>query len=137
MRQLVFPTAFRRRVFVFERKVNFCKHEYLFILKSGIRTHDTVRHTLYTRITPLATECPWNLTVVGGRGAATRVDGGICPPTLKSRGTFYVIAPPPYFYHNIYVDWLVPLHTIVPAPLVRVWRFNEVGARLTSMPSSP
>ena len=42
------------------------------------------------------------------RGAATGVTGEICPPpTLKSRWTSYVLVPP-HFYHNIYIDWLVP-----------------------------
>ena len=42
-----------------------------------------------------------------GRGAATEGDRGDMSPTLKSRGTSYVLDPP-HFYHNIYFDWLVP-----------------------------
>ena len=42
------------------------------------------------------------------RCAATGGNGGICPPpTLRSRGTSYVLVPL-HFYHNIYFDWLVP-----------------------------
>ena len=53
------------------------------------------------------------------RGAATRGGGGICPPPiLKSRVISYILVPP-YFYHQIYFDWLVsPTYKIVPAPLV-------------------
>ena len=49
--------------------------------------------------------------LIGTRGAATRGwTGGDMPPppTLKSRGTSYVLVPTPTFYHNIYFDWLVP-----------------------------
>ena len=47
-----------------------------------------------------------------------RGNGGYVPPTLKSRGTSYVLPPP--LYHNIYFDWLVPpTYKIVPAPLIR------------------
>ena len=43
------------------------------------------------------------------RGTATGVTGWICTPTLKSRGTSYVLVPPTFT--TIYFDWLVPLHT--------------------------
>ena len=47
------------------------------------------------------------------RGATT---GGICPPTLKSMGTSYVLV----FYHNINLIGCrkSPTYKIVPAPLL-------------------
>ena len=55
------------------------------------------------------------------RGAAIGGTGGYAPPpTFKSRGTSYrthICISPPYFYHNIYFDWLAPTYKIVPAPL--------------------
>ena len=52
------------------------------------------------------------------RGAATWRDGGDMSPTLKSRGTSYVLVPY-HLYQNIYFDWLVPpTYKIVPAPLL-------------------
>ena len=47
------------------------------------------------------------------KGTATGggVDGGICPPTLKSKGTSYVLVPPPTFTTIfILIDWS-HLHT--------------------------
>ena len=51
------------------------------------------------------------------RGAETGGRGNMSPPTLKSRGTYYILfyllcisyeLYYPHFYHNIYFDWLVP-----------------------------
>ena len=51
-------------------------------------------------------------------GRCKRGTGWTCPPILKSRGTSYVLVPPPYFYHKMYFDWLAPpTLKIVPAPL--------------------
>ena len=51
-------------------------------------------------------------------GALQQGGWGDMSPTLKSRGTSYVLVSP-HFYHNIYFDWLVPpAFKIVPAPLV-------------------
>ena len=46
-------------------------------------------------------------SVMGDAAGGTVV---VCLPTLKSRGTSYVLVSP-NFYHIIYFDWLVPLHT--------------------------
>ena len=60
----------------------------------------------------ICNSCRYGRCNRGGRG-----DMSPPPATLKYRGTSYVLVPPPHFYHNIYFDWLVSLHTIVAAPL--------------------
>ena len=51
-------------------------------------------------------------------GALQQDDEGYVPPppTLKSRGTSYVLVPP-NFYYKIYFDMFVATYKIVPKPL--------------------
>ena len=64
----------------------------------------------FSRIISSLISIPPNPEVIG-RGAAT---GGLdVPPTLKSRGTYYILAPPPTFtIQFILIGWSPPpLHT--------------------------
>ena len=51
-------------------------------------------------------------------GAETGGTGDMSPPpTLKSRGTSYVLFPPTFTTTFILIGWLVGTYKIVPAPL--------------------
>ena len=58
------------------------------------------------------------------------------PPTLKYKGTSYVLVP--HFYHNIYFDWLVPpIYKIYPARLIltsNIINANKRGTYYTQLP---
>ena len=63
-----------------------------------------------------------NKSSISIRGAATGGTGGYVPPppTLKSRGTSYVLVHPIFTTTFICISWSPYIHTIVPATLLSI-----------------